>query len=170
MRGDFSSTISQRCLKSWRTMHGRLCSDLAYNCNRVAACWLAHARPTKFYIPLVTLSIKAVLLSPLSHCNTTLHAQHHTTVGLPEPVVAPPPPDPKLEESTIQDLVEKELGPAVVDEFMLPKKKKRRRPVCLLLSVRLSACLSVCLSVCMRLCMYVDCLFVHWLSFTWLYS
>ena len=26
-------TISQRCLKSCRTMHARLCPDIAYNCN-----------------------------------------------------------------------------------------------------------------------------------------
>ena len=34
------STIFQRRLKSWRTMHARLCSDLAYDCNNQSSCML----------------------------------------------------------------------------------------------------------------------------------
>ena len=138
-----------------------------------------------YYVCIHTPQSKSSFFLLHPQCNTTLCVQHHT-VGLPEPIIAPPPPDPKLEESAIQDLAEKELASAVVDEFMLPKKKKRRRPVCLLcLSVSLfvlsaslsvplfvlSASLSVplfvlsaSLSVCMLTCLFVCSLAIFYMT------
>ena len=40
------------------------------------------------------------------------------------------PPKPTLEEPAIMDLGEKEVA-VMVDDFQLPRKRKRRRPVCL---------------------------------------